>query len=61
MIKMVHTKNMQVSSNGSVTKLSLHPKPFRQKTKGANLVYAVKIKVTNDGSLKIGMYGEIKL
>ena len=27
----------------------------------ADLVYAVKIAVKNDGFLKIGMYGEVKL
>ena len=31
------------------------------KEERANLVYAVKIKVKNDGYLKIGMYGEVML
>jgi len=37
------------------------PKNILTKTERANLVYAVKIKVKNDDSLKIGMYGEVKL
>lgn len=36
------------------------PKTIQTKDERANLVYAVKIKVMNDGYLKIGMYGEIK-
>ena len=27
----------------------------------ANLVYAAKIAVVNDGRLKVGVYGEVKL
>jgi HlyD family secretion protein len=36
------------------------PKTIQTKDERANLVYAIKIKVKNDGSLKIGMYGEVK-
>ncbi|MBA4166359.1 MAG: HlyD family efflux transporter periplasmic adaptor subunit [Chitinophagaceae bacterium] len=36
------------------------PKTIQTKNERANLVYAVKIRVKNDGFLKIGMYGEIK-
>lgn len=36
------------------------PKTIQTKDERANLVYAVKIKVPNDGYLKIGMYGEVK-
>ncbi|MCB0714276.1 MAG: HlyD family efflux transporter periplasmic adaptor subunit [Ignavibacteriae bacterium] len=36
------------------------PKTIRTKDERANLVYAVKITVPNNGSLKIGMYGEVK-
>jgi HlyD family secretion protein len=36
------------------------PKTIQTKEERANLVYAVKIKVKNDGFLKIGMYGEVK-
>jgi HlyD family secretion protein len=35
------------------------PKTIQTKNERANLVYAVKIKVKNDGFLKIGMYGEV--
>ncbi len=37
------------------------PKTIQTKDERANLVYAVKIAVKNDGYLKIGMYGEVKL
>jgi len=36
------------------------PKTIQTKDERANLVYAVKILVVNDGYLKIGMYGEVK-
>lgn len=36
------------------------PKTIQTKDERANLVYAIKVKVKNDGYLKIGMYGEIK-
>jgi len=35
------------------------PKTIQTKDERANLVYAVKVKVKNDGFLKIGMYGEV--
>lgn len=41
-------------------KAEFTPKTIQTKDERANLVYAVKIKVANDGSLKIGMYGEVK-
>ncbi|MEI7662479.1 MAG: HlyD family efflux transporter periplasmic adaptor subunit [Bacteroidota bacterium] len=37
------------------------PKTIQTKEERVNLVYAVKIRVKNDGTLKIGMPGEIKL
>ncbi len=37
------------------------PKTIQTRDTRANLVYAVKIAVENDGRLKIGMYGEVKL
>jgi HlyD family secretion protein len=37
------------------------PKTIQTKNERANLVYAVKVVVPNDGRYKIGMYGEIKL
>lgn len=35
------------------------PKTIQTKGERANLVYAIKVKVKNDGYLKIGMYGEV--
>lgn len=37
------------------------PKTIQTKDERANLVYAIKIRVKNDGYLKLGMYGEVKL
>jgi HlyD family secretion protein len=37
------------------------PKTILTKDERANLVYAIKIAVKNDGYLKIGMYGSVKL
>lgn len=37
------------------------PKNIQTRNTRANLVYAVKIAVENDGRIKIGMYGEVKL
>lgn len=37
------------------------PKTIQTRDERANLVYAVKIAVKNDGYLKIGMYGEMKM
>lgn len=36
------------------------PKTIQTKNERANLVYAMKVSVRNDGYLKIGMYGEVK-
>jgi HlyD family secretion protein len=36
------------------------PKTIQTRDERANLVYAVKIRVKNDGYLKLGMYGEVK-
>jgi HlyD family secretion protein len=41
-------------------KAEFTPKTIQTKDERANLVYAVKIDVRNDGYLKIGMYGEVK-
>ncbi|HZG24824.1 MAG TPA: HlyD family efflux transporter periplasmic adaptor subunit [Chitinophagaceae bacterium] len=40
-------------------KAEFTPKTIQTKDERANLVYAVKIRVKNDGLLKIGMYGEV--
>ena len=37
------------------------PKSIQTRNSRANLVYAVKIAVKNDGRLKLGLYGEVKL
>ena len=37
------------------------PKSIQTRDSRANLVYAVKIAVKNDGRLKLGQYGEVKL
>jgi HlyD family secretion protein len=42
-------------------KAEFTPKIIQTKEERVNLVYPVKIKVKNDGTLKIGMPGEIKL
>lgn len=43
------------------SKAEFTPKSIQTKDERANLVYAVKIQVKNDGYLKIGMYGEIEI
>lgn len=52
------------SYDGVVTWISAKseftPKTVQTKNERANLVYAVKIAVKNDGLLKIGMYGEVE-
>jgi HlyD family secretion protein len=40
-------------------KAEFTPKTVQTKDERANLVYAIKIKVKNDNTLKIGMYGEV--
>ncbi len=42
-------------------KAEFTPKTIQTKEERANLVYAIKIDVKNDGYLKLGMYGEVKL
>ncbi|MDD3787928.1 MAG: efflux RND transporter periplasmic adaptor subunit [Petrimonas sp.] len=50
--------------NGTISWISdkseFTPKTIQTKNERANLVYAIKIAVKNDGFLKIGMYGEVK-
>jgi HlyD family secretion protein len=36
------------------------PKTIQTKDERADMVYAIKVKVKNEGMLKIGMYGEVK-
>lgn len=40
-------------------KAEFTPKTIQTKNERANLVYAVKVSVKNDGYLRIGMYGEV--
>jgi HlyD family secretion protein len=40
-------------------KAEFTPKTIQTKNERANLVYAIKVRVKNDGYLKIGMYGEV--
>lgn len=54
----------QKEMNGEIywvsPKAEFTPKTIQTKDERANLVYAIKVRVMNDGNLKIGMYGEIK-
>jgi len=49
--------------DGKITWISakseFSPKSIQTKDERANLVYAIKVNVKNDGYLKIGMYGEV--
>lgn len=49
--------------SGTITwisdKAEFTPKTIQTKEERANLVYAIKINVQNDGYLKVGMYGEV--
>jgi HlyD family secretion protein len=51
-------------TEGAITwindKAEFMPKTIQTKDERANMVYAIKVNVQNDGSYKIGMYGEIK-
>jgi HlyD family secretion protein len=57
-------KKSYKSYPGTITwisdKAEFTPKTIQTKEERANLVYAIKVKVKNDGYLKIGMYGELK-
>ena len=53
-------KEMKGTISSISSKAEFTPKTIQTKDERANLVYAVKVKVKNDGFLKIGMYGEIK-
>lgn len=51
------------TTEGTITwindKAEFTPKTIQTKDERANMVYAIKIKVVNDGTFKIGMYGEV--
>lgn len=42
-------------------KAEFTPKTIQTKSERSNLVYAIKIRVPNDGTIKIGMYAEVAL
>src|SRR5690554_1371701 len=58
------SKNNKKTYNGVITWISdkseFTPKTIQTKNERANLVYAIKVSVKNDGYLKIGMYGQVK-
>ncbi|MDP3556725.1 MAG: efflux RND transporter periplasmic adaptor subunit [Bacteroidota bacterium] len=57
-------KGGYIEQDGIITwindKAEFTPKTIQTKDERANMVYAIKVKVKNDGAYKIGMYGEIK-
>lgn len=53
-------KSYRGKINWISSKSEFTPKTIQTKNERANLVYALKIAVPNDGFLKIGMYGEVK-
>lgn len=57
-------KGAYKETEGTITWISdkseFTPKTIQTKNERADMVYAVKVKVKNDGTYKIGMYGEIK-
>ena len=54
------TKELKGKIDWISQKSEFTPKTIQTKDERANLVYATKIRVKNDGYLKIGMYGEVK-
>ncbi|MDD2284121.1 MAG: HlyD family efflux transporter periplasmic adaptor subunit [Paludibacter sp.] len=58
-------KDEYKSYDGTITWISskseFTPKTIQTRDERANLVYAVKVKVKNDGYLKIGQYGFLKI
>ena len=55
------TKDYQGTINWIATTAEFTPKTIQTKNERANLVYAVKVAVKNDGYLKIGLYGGLTL
>jgi HlyD family secretion protein len=53
-------KELQGTISWVSDKAEFTPKTIQTKEERANLVYAIKIDVKNNGYLKIGMYGEVK-
>ncbi|MGJ1484228.1 HlyD family secretion protein [Sphingobacterium multivorum] len=52
-------KEYQGTINWISAKSEFTPKTIQTKDERANLVYAIKVSVKNDGYIKIGMYGEV--
>ena len=52
-----HTYKGEITYIASTAEFT--PKTIQTKDERANLVYAIKVKVKNDGYIKIGMYGEV--
>lgn len=65
MVYVDSSANAYRNLTGTITwisdKAEFTPKTIQTKDERANLVYAIKIKVKNDGLIKIGMYGEVNL
>lgn len=57
-------KNDRKEYDGTLTwiadKAEFTPKTIQTRDERANLVYAIKVSVKNDGLIKMGMYGELK-
>lgn len=53
-------KEMQGTVTWISDKAEFTPKTIQTKDERAHLVYATKIRVKNNGSVKVGMYGEVK-
>jgi HlyD family secretion protein len=56
-----HYKNYPGLLSWVSAKSEFTPKTIQTKNQRADLVYAIKVRVKNDGFLKIGMYGEVLL
>ena len=52
-------KSFEGTINWISEKSEFTPKTIQTKNERANLVYAIKVAVPNDGYIKIGMYGEV--
>ncbi len=63
LINIDQDKKQAKTYEGKITwisdKAEFTPKTIQTRDERANLVYPIKIKVVNDGFLKIGMYGEV--
>ena len=60
-MNVVFAPYINIPHNHIVPKPNASPKTIQTKEERVNLVYAAKVLVPNDGSLKIGMPGEVYL